>query len=51
MDVSGNKKNIKIEGRHDPCVCPRIVPVAESMVALVLVDAMLESNVVRIERV
>ena len=29
---------IKIEGRHDPCICPRIVPVAEAMVALVLVD-------------
>jgi chorismate synthase len=29
---------IKIKGRHDPCVCPRIVPVAEAMVALVLVD-------------
>jgi chorismate synthase len=29
---------IKITGRHDPCICPRIVPVAEAMVALVLVD-------------
>ena len=29
---------LKIEGRHDPCICPRIVPVAEAMVALVLVD-------------
>jgi chorismate synthase len=29
---------IKIKGRHDPCICPRIVPVAEAMVALVLVD-------------
>jgi len=29
---------LKIEGRHDPCICPRIVPVTEAMVALVLVD-------------
>jgi chorismate synthase len=32
---------IKITGRHDPCICPRIVPVAEAMVALVLVDYLL----------
>jgi chorismate synthase len=27
-----------VEGRHDPCICPRVVPVAEAMVALVLLD-------------
>lgn len=32
---------IRIKGRHDPCICPRIVPVAEAMVALVLVDYLL----------
>lgn len=31
---------IQIKGRHDPCICPRIVPVAEAMVALVLADYM-----------
>ncbi|NIA02995.1 MAG: chorismate synthase, partial [Nitrospirae bacterium] len=30
--------DITIEGRHDPTIPPRIVPVAEAMVALVLVD-------------
>jgi len=35
---SGRRVKIRIEGRHDPCVCPRVVPVAEAMVALVLVD-------------
>lgn len=34
---------IKIQGRHDPCICPRIVPVAEAMVALVLVDYLMAS--------
>jgi chorismate synthase len=29
---------IRIEGRHDPCIVPRIVPVLEAMVALVLAD-------------
>ena len=38
VSVSGKPKRIKIEGRHDPCICPRIVPVAETMMALVLVD-------------
>jgi chorismate synthase len=35
---------IKVKGRHDPCICPRIVPVAESMVALVLMDHLLRSR-------
>ncbi|MHA1975864.1 MAG: chorismate synthase [Candidatus Hodarchaeales archaeon] len=34
----GRETEIMIKGRHDPCICPRIVPVAEAMVALVLVD-------------
>ena len=29
---------IKVEGRHDPCIVPRAVPVVESMMALVLAD-------------
>ena len=28
-------------GRHDPCVCPRIVPVVEAMSAIVLMDLIL----------
>ena len=32
---------LRIRGRHDPCICPRIVPVAEAMVALVLIDYMM----------
>lgn len=35
---------IKIQGRHDPSIPPRIVPVAESMVALVLVDMMMRNG-------
>ncbi len=29
---------IKIKGRHDPCIVPRVLPVCESMLALVLAD-------------
>lgn len=29
------------EGRHDPCIVPRVIPVAEAMVALALADALL----------
>ncbi len=40
LTINHKKKNskIKVLGRHDPCLCPRIVPVAEAMVALVLAD-------------
>ncbi|NQU43708.1 chorismate synthase [bacterium] len=38
IDTSGQERSIVTEGRHDPCICPRIVPVVEAMTALVLVD-------------
>jgi len=41
-DIHGNEVEIAISGRHDPCIVPRIVPVAEAMLALVLMDCMLE---------
>lgn len=37
-DRTGAARTIRVEGRHDPCLLPRFVPVAEAMVALVLVD-------------
>lgn len=42
IDIHGNNAAISVHGRHDPCIVPRIVPVAESMLALVLIDAWLE---------
>ena len=41
QDLDGKPQTIEIKGRHDPCLCPRIGPVAEAMVALVLGDAWL----------
>ena len=41
-DIHGNVVDISVKGRHDPCIVPRIVPVAEAMLALVLMDCVLE---------
>lgn len=41
-DIHGNVCEISVGGRHDPCIVPRILPVAESMLALVLMDCVLE---------
>jgi chorismate synthase len=42
--VDGKAASISVEGRHDPCICPRVVPVAEAMVALTLVDHLLRQQ-------
>jgi len=44
VDVRGEEREISIGGRHDPCIAFRLVPVAEAMLALVLVDALLEGR-------
>ncbi len=33
--------DVQVKGRHDPCLCPRVVPVVEAMIALTLVDCMM----------
>ena len=38
IDKAGNPVTVETEGRHDPCVGIRATPVAEAMVALVLMD-------------
>jgi len=49
VDLStGDSAEIEIKGRHDPSIPPRIVPVAEAMVALVLADHLLRLRVARI---
>ena len=42
VDLTGEEQEISVGGRHDPCIVPRIVPVAECMLALVIVDVLLE---------
>lgn len=48
VDEESRQRTIEIKGRHDPCICPRIVPVAESMVALVLADHLLRNRASRL---
>ncbi len=38
IDVDGNAITIETHGRHDPCVGIRATPIAEAMLALVLMD-------------
>jgi chorismate synthase len=42
---------IRITGRHDACIVPRIVPVAESMVAMTLADVMIEGGFINPARI
>ncbi|MBF0425683.1 MAG: chorismate synthase [Magnetococcales bacterium] len=44
VDVTGQAREVVTDGRHDPCVGIRAVPVAEAMVALVLVDHFLQQR-------
>jgi chorismate synthase len=46
--ASGEAAKIEIKGRHDPAIPPRIVPVAEAMVALVLADHLLRQRAARV---
>ena len=36
--------NIQIQGRHDPCIVPRAVPVVEAAAAIALFDLLLGGN-------
>ena len=38
IDLAGQPVTVATQGRHDPCVGIRAVPVAEAMLALVLID-------------
>ncbi|MGE3316514.1 MAG: chorismate synthase [Planctomycetaceae bacterium] len=38
VNSSGEATTIRTKGRHDPCLLPRFVPMAEAMVAIVLAD-------------
>ena len=40
-DFTGRQVTLEAQGRHDPCVVARAVPIVESMAALVLADCLL----------
>ncbi len=38
IDKNGKTTTILTKGRHDPCLLPRFIPMAEAMIAIVLAD-------------
>ena len=48
VNKEGKETTICIEGRHDVCLCPRIVPVIEAMTAVTLADMILRNRSSRI---
>lgn len=44
VDQENNPRTVTVQGRHDPCICPRIVPVVEAMASLVLADLTLRGH-------
>ena len=47
VDKHGQTTSIEIKGRHDPTIVPRIVPVVESMAAIVCLDFILRQDSIR----
>lgn len=41
ITINNEDTKLIVEGRHDPCIVPRIIPVVESMAALVILDKLL----------
>ncbi len=44
IDINHHPVNISVTGRHDPCVGIRAVPIAEAMIAMVLMDHLLRDR-------
>lgn len=43
VDYDGKPVKLRVQGRHDPCVLPRAVPIVEAMAALVLADCAMQN--------
>jgi chorismate synthase len=48
VDIHGKPVDLSVKGRHDVSVIPRIVPVCEAMVNIILADHWLRQKAVRI---
>lgn len=46
IDVEGEPIELEAEGRHDPCVLPRAVPIVDAMTAIVLMDHHLRQKII-----
>lgn len=38
VNIQGKDTTLKVNGRHDPCVLPRAVPIVEAMAAMTILD-------------
>ncbi len=47
VSMEGQDASIEVKGRHDPCICPRVVPVVESMIAVTLVDCLMLQKIIK----
>lgn len=47
-DKTGSACKLKIDGRHDPCILPRAVPVVEAMTNVVLADLFLRNEAMQV---
>jgi len=47
VDLRGRSRTLRVDGRHDPCLCPRVVPVVEAMIATVLADHLLRQSLLK----
>lgn len=45
INNQGQNVSLEVNGRHDPCVVPRAVPIVESMIALCVMDLILEHRI------
>ena len=46
VNLEGEPATIETKGRHDPCLLPRFIPMAEAMVAIVLADHLLRQRAI-----
>ncbi len=49
VDIHHEKTVFKAQGRHDPCVLPRAVPVVEAMAAMTILDEYLRNQAVKVK--
>ena len=47
LDTEGNPVTVETHGRHDPCVGIRATPIAEALLALVVMDHVLRQRALR----
>ncbi len=48
VTVNKEKTTVQVTGRHDPCICPRVVPVVEAMLAITILDSLMIQEAAKI---